>query len=460
MAAANSPQMDDADLREILQPIFTQFDADKSGFISTVELSAAVKALGVEMTKDQVWEMIEEADPNGTGDIDFDEFCAAIRTQMEQNGTELPNRGLSAVVNRAGGRAGLVIEEEEKKFASYGEDGLPRFVGELPLQLLEIMKKKHARVLEIFNTFDVDGDGAIECLEFVRVIQQLGVAQGTSEADLKRLFVAIDKNGNGSMSFAELQEACSASKQGRPVLKMTDEEREARALALSEMERAKLDALDAEAAARLAAEEEARLQRERDDLQAAKDAERRRIAERRRLLAEEEKRKAEEDAERLRKQQEALRLAALAMQEQMEANKKHRAAPQRERPAWTSFVSPRVERTKALSMFSRAEHDLRPASVSHARPGEEVLSVAVQQQWQGAIRATLRKKMAATAFAAGPFSARPSTAPAEAPTGRQSQSAREAPVAARANAVNALAGVARASSPGASSGPAPSSSAP
>ena len=44
-----------------------------------------VYAVGVEMTPEQVAEMLQEIDPNGTGDVDFDEFVQAFRTQLDQS---------------------------------------------------------------------------------------------------------------------------------------------------------------------------------------------------------------------------------------------------------------------------------------------------------------------------------------------------------------------------------------
>lgn len=177
--------MDELELREILKPIFVKFDRDNSGFISTAELSDAVKSVGADLTEEQVEAMMEDADPNGTGDIDLDEFVAAFKVQLEQGGADGFLESL-VKAHRAGGRGGLVIEEEEKQAASYDEHGLKRFIGDLPGQLVEIMKKHHARVLEIFNTLDEDGSGKITGAEFVRVVKMLGVASAASDNDVRR----------------------------------------------------------------------------------------------------------------------------------------------------------------------------------------------------------------------------------------------------------------------------------
>lgn len=50
------------------------FDRDGDGKISKQELYLVMKALGENLTEDEVEEMIKEADINGDGEIDFFEF--------------------------------------------------------------------------------------------------------------------------------------------------------------------------------------------------------------------------------------------------------------------------------------------------------------------------------------------------------------------------------------------------
>ena len=68
--------------------------------------------------------------------------------------------------------------------------------------------------------------------------------------------------GDGSISFGELQEACSAAKQGRSILRESSLELRSRTLANEEMARARAEAAELEAA---------RLAREREEEEAIKE---------------------------------------------------------------------------------------------------------------------------------------------------------------------------------------------
>jgi Ca2+-binding EF-hand superfamily protein len=66
--------IDEGRLREVLRPVFDKFDTDASGFISTPEMKAMCKELQMELTPEQMQTMMVEADPDRSGEVDFDEF--------------------------------------------------------------------------------------------------------------------------------------------------------------------------------------------------------------------------------------------------------------------------------------------------------------------------------------------------------------------------------------------------
>lgn len=51
------------------------FDKDGDGYITAVELKLVMKQLGEELSQEQLSDMMREADGNGDGRIDFNEFC-------------------------------------------------------------------------------------------------------------------------------------------------------------------------------------------------------------------------------------------------------------------------------------------------------------------------------------------------------------------------------------------------
>ena len=78
--------MSEKELREKLRPIFDKFDEDGSGAVSTAEMTKIVKQLKLQMTPKQLAAMMKEADPDGSGEIDFEEFVAVLKVQMEKGG--------------------------------------------------------------------------------------------------------------------------------------------------------------------------------------------------------------------------------------------------------------------------------------------------------------------------------------------------------------------------------------
>jgi hypothetical protein len=90
-------EMGEDELRKKLRVAFDKFDADGSGAVSMQEMGKLVKALKMEVTPAQLKELMKEADPDGSGDINFDEFVAALQRQMKGGGG-----GLANVFNAAG----------------------------------------------------------------------------------------------------------------------------------------------------------------------------------------------------------------------------------------------------------------------------------------------------------------------------------------------------------------------
>eukprot|EP00484_Ammonia_sp_Unknown_P021764 CAMPEP_0197028002 /NCGR_PEP_ID=MMETSP1384-20130603/7821_1 /TAXON_ID=29189 /ORGANISM="Ammonia sp." /LENGTH=299 /DNA_ID=CAMNT_0042456939 /DNA_START=21 /DNA_END=920 /DNA_ORIENTATION=- len=59
---------------EELKEAFEVFDKDGDGEITPQELAAIMKALGEDLTEDEIFNMIQEVDQDGDGNIDFNEF--------------------------------------------------------------------------------------------------------------------------------------------------------------------------------------------------------------------------------------------------------------------------------------------------------------------------------------------------------------------------------------------------
>ena len=72
-------RMSDKDTREDISKVFRLFDDDETGKISFKNLKRVAKELGENMTDDEIAEMIEEADRDGDGEINEEEFMRIMR---------------------------------------------------------------------------------------------------------------------------------------------------------------------------------------------------------------------------------------------------------------------------------------------------------------------------------------------------------------------------------------------
>jgi calmodulin len=71
-------KMRDTDTEEELIEAFKVFDRDGNGLISNIELQHVMTSLGENITMDEVDEMIKEADLDGDGYINYEEFVKMI----------------------------------------------------------------------------------------------------------------------------------------------------------------------------------------------------------------------------------------------------------------------------------------------------------------------------------------------------------------------------------------------
>ncbi|GME33186.1 Calmodulin [Neofusicoccum parvum] len=63
------------DPEQEIREIFNVFDRDGSGTINSSELRHVMKAIGENLTDDEIDDLIREADVDGNGTIDYDEFA-------------------------------------------------------------------------------------------------------------------------------------------------------------------------------------------------------------------------------------------------------------------------------------------------------------------------------------------------------------------------------------------------
>jgi len=75
-----SRKMKEADSEEEIKEAFRVFDVNNNGFITAKELRKVMTNLGEKLTDDEVEEMIKEADKDGDGRVNYEEFAAMMIT--------------------------------------------------------------------------------------------------------------------------------------------------------------------------------------------------------------------------------------------------------------------------------------------------------------------------------------------------------------------------------------------
>lgn len=76
-----SRKMKDTDEEKEITEAFKVFDKDGRGFISSVELKHVMVNLGEKLTDEEIDEMVREADMDGDGEINYNEFVNAMMKQ-------------------------------------------------------------------------------------------------------------------------------------------------------------------------------------------------------------------------------------------------------------------------------------------------------------------------------------------------------------------------------------------
>uniref|UniRef100_A0A803QQ48 EF-hand domain-containing protein n=1 Tax=Cannabis sativa TaxID=3483 RepID=A0A803QQ48_CANSA len=131
-----------------LKQIFARFDMDADGSLTHLELAALLRSLGLKPTGDQLHAMLANIDANGNGAIEFEELVQAI----------LPDINDQVLVNQD-------------------------------------------QLLEVFRSFDRDGNGYITAAELAGSMAKMG--HPLTFRELTEMMREADTNNDGVLSFNE-----------------------------------------------------------------------------------------------------------------------------------------------------------------------------------------------------------------------------------------------------------------
>ncbi|KAK9756228.1 hypothetical protein RND81_01G082600 [Saponaria officinalis] len=139
--------MDPAELKRVFQ----MFDRNGDGKITKKELNDSLQNLGIFIPDKELTQMIDKIDANRDGFVDIEEFGSLYQTIMDEKD-----------------------EEEDMK--------------------------------EAFNVFDQNGDGFITVEELRSVLQSLGLKQGRTIDDCKKMISKVDVDGDGMVDYKEFKQ--------------------------------------------------------------------------------------------------------------------------------------------------------------------------------------------------------------------------------------------------------------
>ncbi|KAM3368283.1 hypothetical protein ACQJBY_016678 [Aegilops geniculata] len=155
------PSVKAADRAELAR-VFELFDRNGDGRITREELEDSLGKLGIPVPGDELAAMIARIDADGDGCVDVEEFGELYRTIMSTS---------------SGGDQKDSSDEEED------ED-----------------------MREAFRVFDANGDGFITVDELSAVLASLGLKQGRSAEECRRMIGQVDRDGDGRVDFHEFRQ--------------------------------------------------------------------------------------------------------------------------------------------------------------------------------------------------------------------------------------------------------------
>ncbi|KAL6175366.1 hypothetical protein ACLB2K_052007 [Fragaria x ananassa] len=142
-----------------LRAIFARFDMDSDGSLTILELGALLRSLGLRPSGDQMHVLLSNIDANGNGSVEFDELVKAILPDLNEE---------------------IFINQQQ--------------------------------LMEVFQSFDRDGNGYITAAELAKSMAKMG--QPLSYKELTEMIKEADTDGDGVISFNEFATIMAKSASG------------------------------------------------------------------------------------------------------------------------------------------------------------------------------------------------------------------------------------------------------
>lgn len=261
---------------------FEMFDMDRSGSIDLRELKAAIRALGMNVSADELKKMVGDVDKDGNGTIEFPEFLSMMTAKMSSEATEEEiakcfklfdhdATGMITLKNLLHARTILGMDDVStaqlenmiKQADRSGRDAISLadfvrlmrkkgkgLVGCEPDDADEddmtdamadsmfpdpLSKKRRDELMKIFHLFDLNGSDTIDLNEFIVLGKAVHKKAGWNETQNLQAMKRVDTSGNGEIEAQEFLQfyrerlgACNDNDFDRGIRFMSEVAREVR----------------------------------------------------------------------------------------------------------------------------------------------------------------------------------------------------------------------------------------
>eukprot|EP01066_Platyproteum_vivax_P010288 Platyproteum_vivax@DN4589_c0_g1_i1.p1 len=142
--------------KQEVKEAFDLFDTEKTGTIDYHELKVAMRALGFEVKKSDVVELMKEYDRNGRGCVEYADFLEIMTQKISERDP---------------------VEEIAKAFKLFDEDN----TGKISLKNLRRVARELGETLSddelqaMIDEFDKDQDGEINVDEFMSIMKHTSI---------------------------------------------------------------------------------------------------------------------------------------------------------------------------------------------------------------------------------------------------------------------------------------------
>ena len=155
--------------KEVLKQAFDAFDTNKSGNIDEKELMDAMKALGFNPTKQDVIDMINDVDADGSGTIEYEEFLEMMQVKMVEE------KNMGDEMKRA--FKWYVEIDDEFGDDNVNDDSKPRGIDKE--KLMSVAKNTLSEGVDeyiidrMIEVADSDGDGIVTQEDFLKIMKKM-----------------------------------------------------------------------------------------------------------------------------------------------------------------------------------------------------------------------------------------------------------------------------------------------